>query len=171
METETTDNLNRDELFETLKDKCKTKVKRSIPFGIMFLILAVCLILFWSHIKGISWYWVAIGCWAVWFVLSNYWYQKKIEATDTPDQLLCEFDKNNRTNRIGTIVLWFVLIGIALIIAIVNADLSSWMSVFVIVGAGLVTYLMYNSESSQMRKAKERDEAFREQLQDLIEKK
>ena len=169
METETTDNQNREELFETLKGKCITKVKRSIPFGIMFLIIAVCLILFWSHIKGISWFWMAIGCWAVWFVLSNYWYQKKIEGIDTPDQLLCEFDKNNRTNRIGTIVLWFVLMGIALIIAIVNADLSSWMAVFVFVGTGIAGYLM--NESSQMRKAKERDEEFREQLEDLIEKK
>ena len=176
METKELDNLNREELFEMLKGKYKKGVKRSIYMGLILLIIAIAfLILFGQRgdFKDLSLLlWVVIGCGCVWFVLYQYRLQKTLDSIVTPERLLHEFDKNNRITKIGGIVMWVAIVATCFIIAVFKGDMSSWASAIGIALAGLMVYLMDSGNTGgQTRRARERNEEFREQLQELADKK
>ena len=176
METKELDDLNREELFEMLKGKYKSGVKRSMYMGLIFLIIAIaCLIFLGQRIdfKDISLLlWVVIGCDCVWLILYQYRSQKIIDSIVTPERLLHEFDKNNRITKISRIVMWVALVVTCFIIAIFKGDMGSWALAIAFALSGLMVYITdCGNIGGQTRRAREREEEFREQLQELVDKK
>ena len=172
MESKESDNRNREELFEMLKGKCKSRAKRTICLWLIFLIIAIAIFFFFGQridVKEISFMpWAVIGIGVGWFILYAYRFLKRLDDIDTPERLLREFDKNSRNTRLGGIVMWIVLTCTCFIIALVKSDVYSWTSAIGIAFSGLIVYLMDKSNlDGQVRRAKERDEEFREQLREL----
>ena len=67
METKEFDNLSKEELFQVIKDKCKSVLKRDLYSGIIVLVLVILLLVFtWQRLdasKDFSFFmfWIATG--------------------------------------------------------------------------------------------------------------
>lgn len=176
METEELDNLNRNELFDELKGKCKKRSVRVIYEGLITLLLLILVFVFIAPQPSqyiIEDYFfiifIAVGC-AVfgWSFLYNYRFKKNIDMIDTPDQLLCEYEKITRNDKIGAIVLWILVIVGTLIIAIIKADMNSLRGSLWIIFAAIIMYLMYRSGINRFYR---RENEILEQLRELVDKK
>ncbi len=175
METKEFDDLSRDELFEELKDKCKSRAKRYFyGISIIFILIIVLLLILLPkpdvhHIEDCLpfIFWTLICCLAIWSALSYYLFYKRVESIDSPERLLNDFNKTTRKDMILGIIGWIALIANALIIAFIKQDMSSWSSTLGIVFAGFIVFLMYKSGYNRPYR---KDEEIREQLRELIEK-
>lgn len=114
---ETLDNQMRDLSFEEIKDKCKSRTKVNIYGGLAFIVFTLVLIVgSVIYQKGIQYmlhtqvvasiFLLIIVCVAVWLVLGNYRFLKKMGSLDTPEKLLYGYEKKVRNNRL----LYFVSI-------------------------------------------------------------
>ena len=176
METTDIDNLNRTELLEELKGKCKKRSVRVIYEGLITLLLVIVIFIIFAPqpsqyvIEDIIFiiFIVVYSAAYVWSFLCNYRFKKKIDTIDTPDQLLCEYEKITRNYKIGAIVLWILLIVGALIVAIFKADMSSLRGSLWIIFAAIIMYLMYRSGLNRFYR---RENEILEQLRELVEKK
>jgi len=54
--------------------------------------------------------WIVVCCLLGWIILYNYWFFKKIDTHETPDQLLCLVEKKKRINKISGYAAWIILI-------------------------------------------------------------
>ena len=121
METTELGNLNRGELFEELKDKCKSRSQLSFYCGLLLLFLIVVAIIYTglrgvfslNDIDGIISFLliVLLGCAVGWSVLYNYRFIKKTDIIDTPEQLLYCYEKKTKNDKVFFIALGLVLIG------------------------------------------------------------
>ena len=141
METNESDNLSRDELFEVLKDKSRTSASsfQNITF-IIFIILICCM-------EG-------------WSLLYNYRFKKMIDTIETPDQLLYCYEKKKRYEN---------LFGFsALIIMAAFTILTDWKNGYWIVLAAAVGSIIYYIKNGSYLSRKETKIV--KQLQELIKK-
>ena len=112
METKELSNLNRDELFKVLKDKCKSIVKRDLYCWLLCSILVIPLLFSTAQrlLDGpvsIPYYifGIVIVCLGVWSLLFNVRYLDKVDKIGTPGQLLYWFVKRPRYN----LIFWLIL--------------------------------------------------------------
>lgn len=121
METNESDNLNRNELFEELKGKCKSIAQRDLYGGLFAMVLVILLLIFsgdrLDNPKNLLYFifWIVIACLGGWLMLIDYRYLKKNGDLDTPDRLLYWFEKRHRYNLIGWIAICILLIGSLLV--------------------------------------------------------
>jgi len=174
METNELDNIGKKELFKQLKDKCKSRAKRDNYIILIFLVIVILFIGYFIIYKNGA---KDIGLMVLvpivlelgWIVLFNCRYQKRVDGIASPDQLLYEYDKNKRIVRYSSTVCWILMIIAGFIIAIVRDDDASWASAISIMIAGVVMSLMEYSGINT--RAKEKEQEFREQLQELVDNK
>ena len=169
METNTLNNENRNELFEELKGKCKSIVKRDL-YGSIVLILVIPLLFFTlqklGDPKNIFYfiYWITIFCFGVWSLLFDYRSLKNLDSLDTPERLLHWFEKKHRYNMIFWIVGCVCIFGIML----VGAGFDIWAIIGMALGIGIVVLCFYSSGGPWWYR---KDMDIIEQLRELVEKK
>ena len=169
METKELESLNRDELFEELKGKCKSIVKRDL-YGVIVLILVIPLLFFslqkLGDPKNIIYFisWITIFCYGVWLLLFDYRSLKNFDSLDTPERLLHWFEKKHRYRMIT----WFIG-GIFLSVIFI---VESWFKIGAIVGValaiGIIALLFYYGDGPWWYR---KDMDIIEQLRELVEKK
>ena len=168
METNELENLKRNKLFEDLKGKCKSCVKRDL-YGLL-LCWPLIILLFFATLrqdnpKSILFFicWIVIFCLGGWLTFFIFRFFKKVDNLDTPDRLLYWFEKRHRYNLIAWLVSCIGIIGAYLI----NFGSIIW----VILGAAIfivIIVLIYYS-GGPLWYHKEKD--IIEQLRELVEKK
>ena len=164
------DNQNRDELFNELKDKCKSIVKFDLYGWLICCIVVIVLLFFTAQRLGDSKdiicfvSWIAVVCFGGCLLLFNFQSLKKIDSLDTPDRLLHWFEKIHRYRMIAWLVSGIFLFVIFL--------LESGSHFGAIVGIGLaigiiVLFFYYGNGPWWYRK----DKDIIEQLRELVDKK
>ncbi len=168
METNTLNNENRRELFEELKGKCKSMLKRDLYESII-LILFIPLLFFTAQKlddpKNIIYFmlWITIFCFGGWLLLFNYRSFKNIDSLDTPERLLHWFEKKHRYNMI----LWIVGSIFLFAILLVHSGFNIWTIVGVALAIGIIALAYYSGEGP-LSYRKDRD--IIEQLRELVGK-
>ena len=170
METKESDNLNRDQLLEELKAKCKSIVKRDLLLGIIVWIIVILLLIFtWQRLdnpKNIFYiiFWIIIVCFGGWLLLFDFRFLKKVDNLDTPNRLLYWFEKKHRYNFIGWLVsMVFILGGY-----ILEAGFDFGAIVGVVLAIGIIASLFYYGDGPWWYR---KDNDIIEQLRELGEKK
>ena len=147
METNTLNNENRRELFEELKGKCKSIVKRDL-YGVIVLILVIPLLFFTGQKlgdpKNIIYFilWIAIFCFWGWSLLYDYRSLKNFDSLDTPERLLHWFEKVHRYRMITWFVGGICIFGIML----VGAGFNIGAIMGVALAIGIIALLFYYSD-------------------------
>ena len=169
METQSLDNRNRDKMLEQIKDKCKSRVKRSSTFGILIVLIVTIVFLFYlgqrlDDTKTISSFilWIVIGCLAGWTVLYNYRFNKEIDNLDTPNQLLSRFKEYARTETITACIAWLLII----VDCFFSTSNHYFLAIEVLLGF-VVCIIFYIKGFGRWYR---RDKEIKEQLQELIDK-
>lgn len=167
METIELDNLNKGELFEELKGKCKSRANITIG-GILIVLLAGIWVMIdvWQKLDdtkdNISLILcISIGCLAVWSFLYFYQYKKKIGSLTTPDQLLYLFKKSNRVEIITASAVWVLII----LETFVSGNIRT--SILMLVAFVVVLVITIRRWGYWYRRGYE----ITEQLQELVDKK
>ena len=168
METNTLNNENRNELFEELKGKCKSIVKRDL-YGSIVLILVIPLLFFTlqklGDPKNIFYFisWITIFCYGVWLLLFDYRSLKNLGSLDTPERLLHWFEKVHRYRMITWFVGGICIFGIML----VGAGFNIGAIMGVALAIGIIALLFYYSDGPWWYR---KDMDIIEQLRELVEK-
>lgn len=116
MNNEESDKCNNMELFEEIKDKCKSKARTDFFWNLLALLIVIATIIFFhdSHeVNDIIFFIcsvVFLGI-TIWLTLFSYRFYKRIGTLDTPELLLQHFEKKNRNLKIIFLVFWLFLIG------------------------------------------------------------
>ena len=161
------DNLSKDELFEAIKDKCKSRAKGSIYVTLITLILVIVYLIYLGQklhdTKDIVSFilWLIFGCIAGVIALCNYRFKKKMDSPNTPNQVLSWFKKNLRIEIIFAIIAWLILIGDSIVSGPIYSIIET-VAAFVVVA--LLTFFGFGRWNR-------RDKEIMEELQELIEKK
>ena len=168
METNTLNNQTRNELFEELKGKCKSIVKRDLYESII-LILFIPLLFFTAQKlgdpKNIIYFmlWITIFCFGVWSLLYDYRSLKNFDSLDTPERLLHWFEKVHRYRMITWFVGGICIFGIML----VGAGFNIGAIMGVALAIGIIALLFYYSDGPWWYR---KDMDIIEQLRELVEK-
>ncbi len=168
METNTLNNQTRNELFEELKGKCKSIVKRDLYESII-LILFIPLLFFTAQKlgdpKNIIYFmlWITIFCYGVWLLLFDYRSLKNLGSLDTPERLLHWFEKVHRYRMITWFVGGICIFGIML----VGAGFNIGAIMGVALAIGIIALLFYYSDGPWWYR---KDMDIIEQLRELVEK-
>lgn len=116
METNALNNQSREELFETIKGKCKSRAKRNI-YGLLvtMIIVMVILIIMGQRLddtRDIIGFiiWMVIGLIVGGVLVHNYRLKEKIDKLDAPEQLLSLNKKTTRVNTITGYAAWVLVI-------------------------------------------------------------
>ncbi len=133
MKYEESDNLTKEELFEQIKGKCKSRANRNFYFGLFWLLLIIVLLV-WKAITNYP-YEVkdtlflienaVIACLVGWLVLYSYRYKKIFDRLDTPDELLYWYEKKIRKGRIFVIVFFIVFYAAIILREYIGESLNS----------------------------------------------
>ncbi len=164
METKELDNLNKDELFNELKGKCKSIVKRDLFGFIIWILVFVLLIFTWQRLddpKEIFFFifWLFVFCFEGWSLLFDLRFLKIVDNLDTPNRLLHWFEKRHRYN----FILWLVAIILIFASFLVESSFNLGAVVGVVIGIGIIAYLFYSSDGPWWyRKEKDIIERLRE---------
>lgn len=170
METKKISNLSRTELFEVLKEKCKSNAKRDIHGGLIALIIALVFFLFhnWripnDTKSNIYILWIVIACLSVWTLLHNCLLLKRIDNLTTPDKLLSRIEKKQLYNLIGFI--GFCIFFIVIVLVRPGLDVFDYVGV-AIWTALLVSIIVLYFNGFVGR----RDKVIIELLRELVKKK
>ena len=171
MKPEELNSLNKDELFQMLKGKCKSRARISLYFGLILLLFFIWMMYHFgfSNVTVSTRYLVVgFGCLIVWQVLYDCLYMKRIDKIDTPNQLLYYFKKKNRTVTVIFVVsflLWLVWWAVKAF----GAVDSYFEYVMLAVAFVIIAYIIYSgNRPGSVRNAK--DLEIIEQLEKLIEK-
>ena len=174
METKDLDNLSGNEMFETLKAKCKSKSRANIIFGLALFILIIAGILYLrsyplEYRQGIACIsllieFAIIACASGLWALNNYRFLKKAGSLDTPDQLMYWYEKTIRIDRI--------LFFLCLIAYLLDLNLSLltplWVGLTAFVVLSVVFSLIFFKSDSSFWNSRNK---ILEQLQELIDKR
>ena len=170
METQELENLNRTDLFEELKDKCKSIVKRDLYCGLVAWFLVILLLIF----AGVRLYnpknmlytilWIVLVSLAVGLFLYDCWFLKKVGNFDTPDRLLYCFEKKHRYNLIAWLFSLVFIIGIPFVGRGIDYGLIIGMAI-----ATVITVIIMYYSGGPLWYRKEKD--IIEQLRELTDKK
>ena len=170
METQELENLNRKELFEELKDKCKSIVKRDLYCGLVAWFLVILLLIFagvrLDNPKNMLYtiLWIVLVSLAVVLFLYDCWFLKKVGNFDTPDRLLYCFEKKHRYNLIAWLFSLVFIIGIPFVGRGIDYGLIIGMAIVTVI---TVIIMYYSGGPLWYRKEKD----IIEQLQELTDKK
>ncbi len=168
METNTLNNETRNELFEQVKGKCKSMLKRDLCESII-LILVIPLLFFTAQKlgdpKNIIYFmlWITIFCFGGWLLLYDYRSLKNIDSLDTPERLLHWFEKVHRYRMIT----WFVGGIFLFVIFIVDSWFNIWAIMGVALAIGIIALGYYYSDGPWWYR---KDMDIIEQLRELVEK-
>ena len=116
MNNEESDKCNNMELFEEIKDKCKSKARTDFFWNLLALLIVIAPIIFFhdSHEVNDIIFFIAsvvfLGI-TIWLTLFSYRLYKRIDNLDTPEQLLQYYEKKNQNLKIFFLVFWLFLIG------------------------------------------------------------
>ena len=177
METKELENLNKDELFKVIKDKCKSRSQLSFYCGLLLLFLIVVSIIY-TGIRGVLslndidgivsfLFFVLLGCAVGWSVLCNYRFIKKTDMIDTPEQLWYSYEKKIKNDKVFLIALGLVLIGNMFSYINYNGENNNYLRLgFWIVF--FVSIFLVNYRNGFMSG---KDKVIIEQLRELVEKK
>lgn len=174
METKDLDNLSQIELFEELKDKCKSKSRANIIVGLVLFILFIAGIIYrrifpFEYRHGIAYIsflieLAIIGCACGLWALNNYRFLKKASSLYTPEKLMYWYEKRIRNDRI-----LFFLCLIAYLLDICLCFLAPlWLGLAVFVALSVVGSLIYFKSDSSLWNSRNK---ILEQLQELIDMK
>lgn len=109
MEQGELDNLNKVEMIEEIKGRCKSRLKSDLYHGMFVLpiLIALCLLVLVQipHPYSIGAYlevcvYVFWACVGVWSILFTYRLYKRITVLDTPEGLLFWYEKRMRNDRV-----------------------------------------------------------------------
>ncbi len=171
-------NLNKEELFLQIKEKCKSRSRTNFYGGIIFLVAIIAIMAY----AGLTSYPLDVNdiiflvlnallaCMGVWLVLYSYRFSKKIDSLETPDQLLYNFEKHIRNGRIISVVC-----GLALIISQIcyvylgnggNIDYGRFFTLIVLAVAFILLFNYLHMSSGTVRG---KDKEIIERLHELIE--
>ncbi len=168
METNTLDNQTRNELFEQVKGKCKSMLKRDLYESII-LILVIPLLFFTAQKlgdpKNIIYFmlWITIFCFGGWLLLYDYRSLKNFDSLDTPERLLHWFEKVHRYRMIT----WFVGGIFLFVIFIVDSWFNIWAIMGVALAIGIIALGYYSGDGPWWYR---KDMDIIEQLRELVEK-
>ena len=179
MKMEELDNLNRDELFAVIKEKCISRAKREVYLGLVFLVILILFIIwavkYYPHSSFIQYdpkdgivflvYLIACFCLGGWIILYNYRLGKKIATLDTPEQLLNCYEKRERHNKI------FSYINSCVLLLFVTYPLVRGGSTIFLIGVAVLVILFaifLTSVGIYVGRMNHRDKLL-EKLQDLVE--
>ncbi len=166
MNCEESDKCNNVELFEEIKDKCKSRAKQSIYTLLIGIILAIVLLIYFGQRLSVAKnmiefiFWIVITVIGSWLILYNYRYKKKIDNLDTPNQLLPLFKKNTQIEIISGGVVWLLLIVLSFVID------NHYMFITMLTSFLLVLFMAIKGYGHWYSRGKE----ITEQLQELIER-
>ena len=152
------DNLNKEELFETLKGSCKARVDLHYYIGILLLCLVCVAILFMLgqyRLYGLEIIpfveFLAIGCIMGLLVANNYRFRKRADSLNTPEQLLHTYEKTVQNNN----NCWFALMILIICRFIISTDFNgryAWLRLAILIillAAGV--YLYFKKELVSQR--------------------
>lgn len=164
------DNQNRDELFNELKGKCKSIVKRDLYGWLICWILVIPLLFFTAQRlgdpKNIIYFilWITIVCYGGWILLFNYQSLKKIDSLDTPDRLLHWFKKKHRY----TMIAWLVSSICLFVIYLFETGFEFGSIVGLVLAIGIIVAFFYYGDGPWWYR---REMDIIEQLRELVDKK
>lgn len=171
MKPEELNSLNKDELFQMLKGKCKSRARISLYSWLILMLLYIWLMYdfgFSNVTVSTICLVVVMGCLIVWQALYDYLYIKRIDKLDTPNQLLYYFKKRNRNVTIIVAVSLLLWLGWWAIKAF-GAVGSNFEYVMLAIAVAIIAYLVYSgNRPGSVRNPK--DLEIIEQLEKLIEK-
>lgn len=170
------ENLSKDELFEVMKRKCKSRAKLNFWGGVTIIILVIItMIVSLIHNKGfqniqfsqiVAFIFLSIlVCIGVWSVLNNYRFLKRQGSLDTPDQLLYWYHKKVKNDVNISFVSKLLFLGFIIYQFWPDERDEIPTTIFVIV---LLLILVYLGRGSSL--ALSRDQTIIEQLERLTEK-
>lgn len=167
METGDSFNQGRDEMFEDLKQRCKSRAKAAcspmlITVIILLLVMSSLTFGLWGKgIDDISFYvfWLVFCCAGGLITLFNFRFAKKIDHLDTPDQLLESFKKHLRVELISGSVLWLFII----------VDCFVRGNLFSVIGSMFAFVLVLSLVIKGYGRWNRRDKEIIEDLQQLVE--
>ena len=177
METKELDNLNKDELFKVIKDKCKSRSQLSFYCELLLLFLIVVSIIYTgirgvlslNDIDGIVSFLllVLLGCAVGWSVLYNYRFIKKTDIIDTPEQILYCYEKKTKNDKVFFIALGLVLLGNMFSYIYYNGENNNYLRLGFWIVFFVSIFLIYYRNGFMRRK----DREIIEQLRKLVGKK
>ena len=173
MKPQELENLSREELFEVLKGKCKSKSRVNFYVGLALLFFMIVSLIFVEtqeeNKDGMDHIILLIGgalifCAAGWLVMNNYRFLKRAVNLDTPDQLLYWYDKKIRYDRITN-----YLVMLACLCPIWRGANPTLLTGLIILVAFIVfSIIMYKTVEPIVSN---RDQEIIRQLQKLVDKK
>ena len=157
MKLEELEGLNRDQWFDELKGKCKSRADLNLCFGILVLVLIIIALLSrlgYSDINRIDIVpfvgFIALGCLMAFLTWNNYRFHKRADSLNTPDQLLHMYEKTVQNNN----RCWLAF---ALLIAceeIIKAHFNGqyfWLKLGILLIAIIVAIVLYKKELINQR--------------------
>ena len=168
METNTLNNQTRNELFEELKGKCKSIVKRDLYESIILILFIPLLKKKKKKLgdpKNIFYFmlWITIFFFFFWLLMFDYRSLKNLGSLDTPERLLHWFEKVHRYRMITWFVGGICIFGIML----VGAGFNIGAIMGVALAIGIIALLFYYSDGPWWYR---KDMDIIEQLRELVEK-
>lgn len=149
MKLEELENLDRKQWFEELKGMCKSRADLNLFFGLLLLVLVIIALLSklgYSDINGIDIIsfveFIALGCLMGLLTLNNYWFRKRADSLNTPEQLLHTYEKTvNNNNKC-----WLALVLVIFLQSIVTTNFDGhyfWLRLvflFILIVIAIVLY-------------------------------
>ena len=173
MKREETGNLSREELFEKIKRKCISRSRIDFYGGLLILFIIIVLFIYrgtnpFNDNDIISFiYAIVLACMAGWLALYSYLYQKKIQKTDDPGQLLHFYEKRSQNLIIFCLIGWLIWLGPKFVGFFRTA--SDYEDVLLAIVFVAFVYFIYKTHKPGSVGVK--DMEILEQLQDLIDEK
>ena len=175
METNTLDNLSRNECFELIKAECRSQAKKGLrvwAYGILaFLIIAVVVVLNLNKVRIIYLCMILpFGVSFVWSAVNYYRFLQRLDSLDTPEQLLHSFHKRLSNQRNASYLQMLGLVGLFMSpIPDIYSD-GEWLCL--ILPITILAFLIYSYfKGDYVQYKTSRDEEILSRLEDLVEKK
>lgn len=168
MNQEESGNLSKQELFLLIKDKCKSRAQVAHYVGLITLLLIMVALIYsgvWmfrTHETEDIVYFVlfaVFGCTVAWSMMNNYRFLQRFEALDTPEKLLCCYEKRIKSDKIA----FFVI----LLMACTSSGLWYSKMQIIIIGIALIAFSIYLFIKPQS--VNRQDRKIIERLRELIE--
>lgn len=176
MEQVELENLSKVELFEEIKDRCKSRLKFDLYSGVFVLLfilaLGLLVIVQDPHPYRIGTYLMASvyvfwACFAVWLMLFSYRLYKRITAIDTAEGLLFCYEKKIRNDRVGRFLASTGLLVSQLCFALNHGDDLGLLIIMIVLSVALLVWLYYLIFKQGSDSAK--DKEIIEELKDLVD--
>lgn len=180
MELTESDNLSPNEVFERIKDDCRSQAKLRVCYGAVFLIIVIALLVYtiltgrWKDPVFLLYFCQSIVyCFAIgWFVVNNLRFLQRANSTVAPEQLLHRFENMIKNNRNAYYLFFLALIGIVIDPHAFVRHEWEWVWVDLAIVVAVLALLIYSYFKGDFLHYKtRRDEDIIHRLQELVERK